>query len=41
MTGEEYNVGKGKLYHLPYDIEAGRKNIKCGKLELDGNFGKK
>ena len=29
--GEEYNVKKGKQYHLPYNIQAVGKNIKWGR----------
>ena len=29
--GEEYNVGKGKQYHLLYNIKAVGKNIKRGR----------
>ena len=36
--GEEYNVGEGKQYHLPYNINAG-KNIKRGRGTK--NLGKK
>ena len=28
---EKCNVGKGKQYHLPFDIEAVEKHIKWGK----------
>ena len=31
--------GKGKQYHLFYDIEAVGKNINWGREEGDGNFG--
>ena len=40
--GEEYSVekkGKGKQYHLPYNIEDVEKNIKWLKEKEDGNFG--
>ena len=37
--GEEYNMEKkGKQYHLPYNIRANGRNIKCAKEERDGNF---
>ena len=31
MNGEEYNVGKGKQYHFPYNIKAVWKNMKWGR----------
>ena len=33
--------GKGEEYHLLYNIKTARKNIKWGKGERDGNFGRK
>ena len=33
--------GKGKHYHLPYNIEAVGKNIKCRRREGDGIVGKR
>ena len=41
--GEEYNVekmGKGMQYHITFNIEAVRKNIKYVKGGGDGYFGK-
>ena len=42
--GEEYNMekkGKGKQYHLLYNIQAVGKNIKWGRLEDRGILEKK
>ena len=38
--GDEYNAekGKGKQYHLPYNIKALGKNIKLGKRERGRTF---
>ena len=37
--GKNITWKKGKQHHLPYDIKAVGKNIKCGRGEESVNFG--